>query len=148
MATTVENADLLDAMATAIRTALAAVTDVDVQVEPRMVGAPTPPTIDMYPGDVSRGTEAEAFGLRGEFLFTVRARVATSDDMAQQDLLLAFMDDVNPLSLQAALTDDVTLGGLADSLDCVDPTGYVLYPFADELLVGFQFTCRVMRANS
>ena len=145
-----ENAELLDAMANQIRAAVVAVTDVDVQVEPRMVGAPTPPTVDMYPGDVSRGTDAAAFGLDGEFLFTVRARVATSDSAAQQDLLLAFMDDVNPLSLAVALTDDPTLGGLATSVDCVDPTGFVSYPswVAGETLLGFQFTCRVIRAES
>ena len=145
-----ENAELLDAMADQIRTAVVAVTDVAVQVEPRMVNAPTPPTVDMYPGDVSRGTEAAAFGSRGEFLFTVRARVAMNDAEAQQDLLLAFMDDVNPLSLALALEDDPTLGGLATDVDCVDPTGYVTYPSwtAGETLLGFQFTCRVIRAES
>lgn len=144
-----ENAELLDAMATLIRSAVASVTDLDVQVEPRMVSAPTPPTVDMYPGDVSRGTDAAAFGVRGEFLFTVRARVATNDSDAQQDLLLAFMDDLNDLSLAAALETDTTLGGLADSLDCLDPTGYVLYPYGDHPpLLGFQFTCRVIRADS
>lgn len=148
MPTTVENTVLLDAMAEQIRDALSSVTDVAVQVEPRMVGAPTPPCVDMYPGDVSRGTESAAFGLKGELLFTVRARVAMNDADSQQDLLLAFMDDVNDLSLAAALETDVTLGGLADSLDCLDPTGYVLYPYGQETLLGFQFTCRVMRANS
>ena len=74
--------DLLDAMADAIRTGLSTVTDVDVQVEPYMVSDPSPPTIDMYPGDVARGTAAEAFGLNGEFLFTVRARVPGNDPVA------------------------------------------------------------------
>ena len=123
-----------------------------IQVEPRMVSAPSPPTIDMYPGDVSRGVDAASFGVdehgKGEFLFTVRARVNENDADANQDLLLAFMDDVNPLSIAAALDDDPTLGGLAHDLDCIDPTGYVLYPFGGETLLGFQFTCRVLRADS
>lgn len=135
-------------MADQIRAAVEAVTDVDVQVEPRMVSAPSPPTIDMYPGDVSRGTEAAAFGENGEFLFTVRARVNENDADANQDLLLAFMDDVNALSVPMALLDEPTLGGLAASLDCVDPTGYVLYPFGADTLLGFQFTCKVIRAES
>lgn len=143
-----ENADLLDAMADQIRTAMADVTDIDVQVEPRMVSAPSPPTIDMYPGDVSRGTEAAAFGVEGEFLFTVRARVNENDANANQDLLLALMDDVNDLSIALALLDEPTLGGLATSLDCVDPTGYVLYPFGGDTLLGFQFTAKVIRADS
>ena len=144
----VENAQLLDAMADAIRDAMDDVTDLDIQVEPRMVASPTPPTIDMYPGDVSRGTDAAAFGVDGEFLFTVRARVAMNDDVAQQDLLLGFMDDVNALSVAAAILDDHTLGGLASSVDCIDPTGYVLYPTGEATLLGFQFTCRVIRADS
>ena len=143
-----QNMDLLDAMADTIRDALASVTDVDVQVEPRMVSAPTPPTVDMYPGDVSRGTDGRAFGVDGEFLFTVRARVAMNDDVAQQDLLLGMMDEYNGLSVAGALYDEPTLNGLATSLDCIDPTGYVLYPFGQETLLGFQFTARVIRADS
>jgi hypothetical protein len=146
--TTTQNADLLDAMADQIRTALASVTDVEVQVEPRMVSAPSPPTIDMYPGDVSRGTDAAAFGLEGEFLFTVRARVNENDADANQDLLLNFMDDVNALSVAAALYEDPTLGGLASDMDCINPTGYVLYPYGSETLLGFQFTARVIRSDS
>ena len=143
-----QNAELLDAMADQIRAAMVAVTDIDVQVEPRMVSAPSPPTIDMYPGDVSRGREASAFGLEGEHLFTVRARVNDNDVVANQDLLLAFMDDINDLSIAMALLDEPTLGGIASSLDCVDPTGYVQYPFGGETLLGFQFTCKVIRADS
>ena len=151
MPTTIENADLLDAMADQIRTALASAlsgSSVTVQVEPRMVTAPTPPTVDMYPGDIARGTEAAAFGVNGEFLFTVRCRVHGNDDVANQDLLLGFMDDVSPLSVPMALTDEPTLGGLAATLDCVDPTGFVLYPFGGESLVGFKLTAKVIRADS
>lgn len=143
-----QNAELLDAMAGQIRTAFASVADVDIQVEPRRVAACSPPTIDMYPGDVSRGTEAAAFGVNGEHLFTVRARVNENDEEANQDLLLAFMDDVNELSIALALLEDTTLGGIAVSLDCVDPTGYVLYPSGTEEYLGFQFTCKVIRADS
>jgi hypothetical protein len=148
MPTTVQNSDILDAMADQIRAAVVAVTDIDVQVEPRMVNSPTPPTIDMYPGDTSRGTESAAFGLEGEFLFTVRARVSGNDVDAQQDLLLAFMDDVNALSIPMALLEDTTLGGLVADLSVRDPTGFVLYPYGEQSLVGFQFTCVVIRGDS
>jgi hypothetical protein len=143
-----ENAEILDAMADQIRAAVVAVTDIDVQVEPRRVTTASPPTIDMYPGDLSRGTEALAFGLNGELLFTVRARVNENDNYANQDLLLAFMDDINPLSIAKALVDDPTLGGLASSLDCVDPTGFVTYLSGEQELLGFQFQCKVIRAES
>src|SRR5580765_7975305 len=119
-----------------------------IQVIGRMVNSPSPPTIDMYPGDLSRGTDAAAFGTMCEHLFTVRARVNDNDSSGNQELLLGFMDENNALGIAAALTADTTLGGLATSLDCMDPTGYVTYPFGDQSLIGFQFTCKVIRADS
>jgi hypothetical protein len=149
MAPTTQNADLLDAMAAQIEDTFGALVETyGIQIVGRMVSSPTPPCIDMYPGDLSRGTEAASFGVEGEFLFTVRARVSDNDEDGQQDLLLGFMDDVNALSVPLALLDDPTLGGLASSLDCRDPTGFVLYPFGSEQLIGFQFTCMVIRADS
>src|SRR4029077_14865917 len=75
-------------------------------------GNPTPPCIDMWPGnagtmhdDVSAGFGA----VGGTHLFTVRARVAASDNEAQQELLYSFCDDLDPLSVAAALMDDQTL---------------------------------------
>ena len=143
-----ENVDLLDAMAAAVESVMASAPH-DVQVAGRMIAAPNPPCIDMYPGDVSRGTDAAAFGVQGEFLFTVRARVQTNDADANQEFLLNMMDDTNAWSVPMALMDEPTLGGLASSVDVIDPTGYVLYPYGNaEPLLGFQFTCRVIRADS
>ena len=90
----------------------------------------------MYPGDVSRGTDAAAFGLRGEFLFTVRVRVQTNDADANQELLLNMMDDINPLSVPMALLDEPTLGGLAGSLDVIDASGYVPYLAGEDSALG------------
>lgn len=142
--------DLLDAMADQIRDALDDVTDVDVQVEPYYVADPTPPCVDMYPGDAARGTDALAFGGDGEFLFTVRARVNANDAVANQALLNALLDDVDPLSIAAALYEDPSLGGLAQTLDVPESsvTGLVMYPYGQEALPGRQFTCRVVRADS
>lgn len=150
MPTTVTTQDLLDAMADQIRDAVDDVTDLDVQVEPYMVADATPPTIDMYPGDVARGTDSAAFGGDGEFLFTVRVRVSGNDAVANQALLNAFLDDVDPLSVGNALTDEPTLGGLAQSLDIPESsvTGLVLYPYGTDTLPGRQFTCTVIRADS
>lgn len=144
--------DILDELGAQIRTVMEETTDVDVQVEGRMVVSPTPPTIDVYPGDVSRFPESAGFGLlddRGGYQFTVRARVATGDSFAGQDLLLAFMDDTNALCIASALQDDPTLNGLASSVSAQDPTGYVIYPEGDAgSLLGFQFTCVVLPAES
>ena len=87
-------AEIMEAMADQIREALLSVTDVAVQVEPRMVLNPSPPTIDIYPGDDSRDPSSAGFDdVAGGYFFTVRARVSTADETAGQDLLLAFMDD-------------------------------------------------------
>ena len=95
---------IMDEMADTIRDAVEAVTDLDVQVEPRMVLNPTPPTVDIYPADISRDPETASFeALDGAYLLTVRARVTTADHETGQTLLLSFMDDTDELSLMAAL---------------------------------------------
>lgn len=143
-----ENTDLLDAMADQIRNVVASA-DVDVEVYGRYVASPPSyPAIDMFPGDLSRGTEARAFGTEGEFLFTVRVRVQTNDADENQELLLNMMDDINALSVPMALLDEPTLGGLAGGLDVVDPTGLVPYGLGEDAPIGFQFTAKVVRADS
>jgi hypothetical protein len=115
----------MDAMADQIRGVIDDVTDVAVQVEPRWVVNPTPPFIDIYPADPSSDQELRAFSeLMGEPLFTVRARVDMSDSTASQDLLLAFMDETDPLSIAAAL-EESDLAGLASSVDVRSRSGYV-----------------------
>lgn len=147
---TAENYDLLAAMADQIRAAIDDVTDVDVQVEPLMVLNPTPPCVDMWPGDTARDMPSAAFDDDGGFWFTIRARVSTADSVAGQLLLLALMDDVNPLSLGQALYDEPTLGGIASDLSITNQTGYVLFPDpgAEGTLLGAQWTVLVMRADS
>ena len=142
--------ELLDAMADQIRAVLVTVTDIDVQVEPYQIADPTPPTVDMWPGDSARGSESQAFGADGEFLFTVRARVPGNDPVVNQALLNALMDDVDPLSIGDALYDEPTLGGIAASLDIPmeSVTGLILYQYGADVLPGRQFTCRVIRADS
>lgn len=118
---------LLDQLATTVR-AVVVLSDFDVQVEPRMVLNPSPPTVDMYPGDPFRDPQTAGFDdLDGAYVLTVRARVHTADDDAGQDLLLAFMDDENALSIQVALEDDQTLNGLATQVVAADNTGYRIY---------------------
>jgi hypothetical protein len=119
-------AEILDAVADQIRGVIDDVTDVAVQVEPRWVVNCTPPCIDMYPADPSVDQELRSFGeMMGGELITVRARIDQSDSVAMQDLLLAFMDDVDPLSISAALEEEKTLGGIAGGLDVRDRSGYV-----------------------
>lgn len=143
-------AQILDEMANSIRTAMEA-TDVDVQVEGRMILNPTPPTVDVYPGDPSIDPALAAFGeeLGGE-LITVRVRVSTADHEAGQDLLLALMDDQDELSLVQAIFDDPTLNGTAASVHIPSRSGYALFPVpaGDGALLGCTFNVVVVKARS
>lgn len=143
--------EIMDEMAEQIRDWVSLVTDVDIQVEPRLILNPTPPTIDIYPGDLARDSETAAFeDLDGGYLLTMRARVSTADNTAGQDLLLSFMDDQSTLSLPAALLDDPTLNGYASSLDVRNQTGYVIYPDSggEGALLGCQWTVLVLAGAS
>jgi hypothetical protein len=129
-----------------------AVTDVTVQVEPRMIPNPTPPTIDIFPGDTPRDRESAAMADWDDdgYFITVRVRVATADNFAGQDLLLAFVDPTDPLSIGQALYDEPTLNGYAADLDIVAQTGYIAIPDLDGAAtrLGCQWTVRVLPANS
>jgi hypothetical protein len=144
-------AALLSEMADQIRTSIEMVTDIEVQVEPGMVLDPTPPTIDMYPSDLSEDPELAAFGEAfGGELITVRARVTTADNDAGQNLLLGFMDDEDELSIVQALDTDRTLNGLASTMDVRARSGYTLFPSAsgDGVYLGFTLNVVVVKARS
>jgi hypothetical protein len=136
---------ILSAMADCVRDALEGN---DVQVEPHMVTAPSPPTVDFYPGDTAIGTDTRAFGIEGELLITCRVRVNGNDDVANWELLNDLMDDDGDLSIPAALDADGSLNGYVASMDFRDPTGIILYAFGDQVLPGRQFTVMVVRADS
>lgn len=141
----------MDEMADTIRAAVAAVTDVDVQVEPRMIMNPTPPCIDIYPGDPSTDASVAGFGDRsGGEIFTVRARVGTADTDAGQDLLLAFMDDEGELSLWDAIEDEPTLNSLASDVEVQSRSGFVAVPDADggTVRLGCLWSVLVIKAHS
>jgi hypothetical protein len=139
------------AMADQIRTTLAAVADLDIQVEPRWILAPTPLAIDVIPGDIGRDPETAAFGdISGGYFLTVRARINTPDFDSSYDVLIALMDDGNDLSLAGAVMDDETLNGTASSVDLRDFTGLRAYERlgGDGADLGFQFTALVVPGRS
>ena len=121
--------DLMDEMADSLLAVVGpAVTETEVQVVGRLNPTPTPPSIDIYPGDPFRDTPTAAFGdVGGELLFTVRARVITTDNTAGQNLLLRLMDDTDDISVAATLMEDQTLNGLASSVYVEGNTGYTRY---------------------
>ena len=111
-------AELLDEMAATMLAVVGpAVTETEVQVVGRRNFNPTPPSIDIYPGDPFRDTPSAGFTeTGGELLLTVRARVSTVDNIAGQELLLRLMDDEDAIGVASTLMEDQTLNGLASSV--------------------------------
>jgi hypothetical protein len=82
---------------------LAGVVD-DLQVYGYLNANPTPPSIDVYPGDPFM--DGAGFGSRDvRVYFTVRARVSTADQEAGQQLLLRLLDVGDEASVQVAIED-------------------------------------------
>ena len=77
-----------------------------------------PPCVDMYIGN---GTGLEAglagnYDILGGIPITIRVRVPAADIEAGEEIILGLMDDLDPLSIVAALDADRTLGGVIDTL--------------------------------
>jgi hypothetical protein len=84
---------------------------------------PTPPSLDVFPGDPFQ--VGAGFGhTQKRVFFTVRARVSTADQDTQA-LLLRFLDPADDASVEAALAeadavvagDDGYVSGFRDELD-------------------------------
>jgi hypothetical protein len=124
--------------------------DLDVQVSRRFILNPTPPVIDLYPGDPGRDQFSQAFDdIDGGYLITVRTRIATGDYDAAYDWLLETMDDSSDLSLMAAL-DGEDLNGYAASIGFQNPSGLRAYEdvHGQGAYLGWQFTALVLAALS
>jgi hypothetical protein len=107
----------------------------DFQVEPWAITTPTPPSIDMYRGELAQ-EDAASFGATLEemseaFVLVVRARVSTNDYEGNQDVLYALSDPSDEHCLVQALYDDQTLGGLVQSLDLLSDSGLTLVSSLD-----------------
>jgi len=144
--------ELREAMAATLDTAML-FASFPVQVLPRRMGNPTPPCIDMWPGNAGEMRDYTAAGMgdiAGAFLFTVRARVAAADSESQQELLYSFCDDEDPLCVAGVLMEDQTLGGYAASVDVTGPTEPTIYQdvIGDPPLLGAQWRVEVLNATS
>jgi hypothetical protein len=117
----------------------------ELQVVPRRVFNPTPPTIDIYPANVAQ--EQAGFGPANRDAFlTIRARVTMADEDAGQDLLLE-LSDTGPGSVMAALAADPTLAEEVDNSAVETQSGLRVYedvPGSGAYL-GCEWTLRVVR---
>lgn len=145
-------ADIASAAADQIRTALDGVGSLNVQVEPRLVLVPNELTIDIYPpfSESVRDQAEAAFDELGAYMLTIRARINAPDFDAAYDILIGLMDDEDDLNLAAALFDDTTLNGTAQSIDIRDGTGLRAYARigADGDDLGCQWTLLAIPAKS
>lgn len=75
-----------------------------LQVTPYLNANPTPPSLDVYPGDPFQ--TGAGFGVgESQVFFTIRARVSTADGEAGQRLLLRLLDPDDAASVEAAVAD-------------------------------------------
>ncbi len=119
---------MLEEIASALAEALEAVATAvgnNLVVQPWFVLVPAAPTIDIYPGDPFQ--EGLGFGDDRQLFWTVRARVHTVEHLGSQSVLLSLMEPTGETSVEAALIDDQTLGGVVDSLGIEGPTAYTQY---------------------
>jgi hypothetical protein len=118
--------EILDALAVQLAHELGVDDGAQLQVVGRRIFNPTPPAIDVYPGDPFG--EQVSFGWENrELLFTVRARVSTADHDAGQESLLELMDRNGTGSVIGAVEADRTLGGVVDDSLVEGPSGFNLY---------------------
>jgi hypothetical protein len=117
----------------------------DLQTTGFMNIDPTPPSIDVYPGDPSQ--DALTFGTQNnEFSFVVRARVTTADHEAGQKLLLSMMDPGSTTSVARAIKSDKTLGSKVSALSVAGPSGFGIFNDrnGEGSYLGCTWTVRVM----
>lgn len=107
-------AEIVDGLTTALQPLTETVPD--LQLYPYLNVNPTPPSIDMYPGDpfqASLGFDKQGNRER-KLYFTIRARVSTADQEGGQKLLLELLDPNG--GLEDALVVDQTLGGVCSAV--------------------------------
>jgi hypothetical protein len=116
--------DVRDDIVTALRALTAEIPD--LVVCERWTPTPTPPVLDVYPGNPFQTFAGMGAGAN-QVYWTVRARVGTADDAAAQDTLLRLLDPADLASVERALEP------LGVSIVEAGVTGYAEY--ADDVPV-------------
>jgi hypothetical protein len=136
--------EIMAALADQLRTELDNVEELTVY--PTLAANPTPPAIDIYPGDSFQ--ERLGFGAGNNLLqFVVRARVNTPDHEGAQETLLGLCDPHADTSVAQAVESDGSLGGLVNDARIIEgPSQYGIYgtPSNAGLLLGCTWTVSVM----
>jgi hypothetical protein len=101
--------EAVDAMTAALQPLTVEIPELQIYGYPNR--NPTPPSIDIYPGEPFQ--EGAGYGVGDKRVYwTVRARVSVADQEAGTRLLLRLLDTNDPASVEAALADqDVAVIG-------------------------------------
>jgi hypothetical protein len=94
-----------------LATALGVITD--VQISPYALSQPTPPLIQIVPGEMIPLAMAQGFD---RCAYTIQAMVAFTADIGSQVLMDQFRADTGAKSIRQALWNDSTLGGVVDKV--------------------------------
>jgi len=139
----------MTATLTTIRQGLAAnlSTLTGIQVSAYMLSAPTPPTIHLYPAQITYDLAARR-GL-DQWDFTVQAFVGDTADQGAQVALDAFIAPSGAQSVKAKLESDGTLGGIAGDVSAITCSGYRIYTReGGPPVLGAEWTVRVLAAGN
>jgi len=135
---------IMDAMAAQLEDEIGPLIE-NLQVQGRLIPSPTPPSIDIYPGDPFQ--DLLTFGAQNELFFTVRARVHTADNEAGQELLLSMMDPESATSVAQAIRSDRKLGNTVSQATVVEgPSAFGVFTDAggEGSLLGCTWRVRVL----
>jgi hypothetical protein len=97
----------------------------DIQVSAYMLASPTPPTIHLYPSEVTYDLAARR-GLDMWF-FTVQAFVGATSDIGAQKRLDGYIDPKGSQSVKQAIESDSYLAGQAGDVTALSCSGYRIY---------------------
>jgi hypothetical protein len=118
-----------------------------VQVHPYMLANPTPPTVHVYPDEITYDG-AMARGV-DTWVFKVQAYVAFVSDIGAQRRLDTWLAPSGSQSVKALLETDRTLGGLVHDLHVTDTTGYRLYSGPDgRTVLGAEWSVSVLASGT
>jgi hypothetical protein len=111
---------------------------------------PTPPSIDIYPGDPAGESDATGFGeQRRASIFTVRARI-TGDHQASQKFILRLIDPSDALCVEDVLMEDQTLNSVASSVFVDVPSGLISFVDSGQqgAMMGVLWRVKILVANT
>jgi hypothetical protein len=115
------------------------------QVSAYVLANPTPPAIQIMPGDITYDLALRR-GL-DEITMTVQAFVAFTADIGSQAKLDELLEPTGADSLKTAVEADRTLGGLVGDVHVLDASGYRVAQGTNGPVLMCEWTVQVLASN-